>query len=166
MCSLLCVVKLWLGWFKKAVCYSVLQYVAVCCGVLQSCTVLWRPMCVVKLWLRWLKKAVCCCVLLCVAVCHSVLLCVAVRCSVLQCVAVCLWDAAAMYSIVDAHVSCVLCSSDCAGWRKQCVAACCSVLQCAAVCCSVLTGCCSHVLYCWCQCFICVVQLWLRWLKK
>jgi len=58
---------------------------------------------------------VCCCVLLRVAVCRSVLLCVAVCCSVLQCVAVCLRDAAATYCIVDAPVSCVLFSSDCAG---------------------------------------------------
>ena len=53
-----------------AVCCSVLQCAAVCCSVLQ---------CV----------AVCCSVLQCVAECCSVLQCVAVCCSVLQCVALC-----------------------------------------------------------------------------
>ena len=55
-----------------AVCCSVLQCVAVCCSVLQ---------CV----------AVCCSVLQCVAVCCSVLQCVAMCCSVLRCVATERW---------------------------------------------------------------------------
>jgi len=96
------------------VCCSVLQGVAVCCGVYmsarrssRSCSVssvsAVKPRCV----------AVCCSVLQCVAVYCSVLRCVTVCCSVLQCVAVC-------------------CSV------LQCVAVCRSLLQCVNECAQVV----------------------------
>jgi len=76
--------------------YSMLQYIAACCRVLQCfavrCSVLqWILLCLPshRPSSRSMTPLRCCGVLQCVAVCCSVLQCVAVRCSVLQCVAVC-----------------------------------------------------------------------------
>jgi len=77
-------------------CSRVLQFVAVCCSVLQCVAIFLQfsgglsslsfphP----HLY-RLIYVAVCCSALQCVAVCCSVLQCVAVCCSVLQCDAVC-----------------------------------------------------------------------------
>jgi len=104
-------------------CCSVLQYVAVHCGVLQCVAA--GPQ-VQGILLRHSALgvlqcvAVCSSVLQCAAVCCSALQCVAVCCSVLQCVAVC-------WSVLQCTAMC--CSV---------FAVCCSVLQCVAVWCSVL----------------------------
>jgi len=80
---------------KKTVYFSVLQFVFVCCSVLQclidqhfwqNCPSAWKqPLCCSVLQ----YVADCCRVLQRISVRHSVLQCVAVCCSVLQCVAVC-----------------------------------------------------------------------------
>jgi len=104
---------------RVAVCYGVLQCVAVCCRwlILQ---VFFRKRCYSVLQ----RVAACCRVLPCVAMCCSVfqmayfaglfpLMMLHCNCSVLQCVAVC-------------------CNV------LQCFAVCCSTSQCVAVCCSLL----------------------------
>ena len=104
----------WAACTRRAVpcaCVSVLQYVAVCCSVLQCAAVCLQ--CV----------AVCCSLLQCAAVC---LRCVAVYCSVLRSV-----GQLARVELCHVHTS-VCCS------MLQYVAVYCSLLQCAAVCCSVL----------------------------
>jgi len=88
---------------------TVLQCVAVCCSVLQSCVVVSYKTSRLQEFPETIE-VLCCSVLQCVAVC----------CSVLQCVAVC-------YCAV--YCAAVCCSV------LQCVAVCCSVLQCVAVCC-------------------------------
>jgi len=68
----------------------VLQYVAVCCSVLQCVAGLAKELeAKAKAKGGMLRVAVCCRVLPCVAVRCCALPCVAVCCSVLQCVAVC-----------------------------------------------------------------------------
>ena len=78
----------------SAVCCSELQCVAVCWGVLQCdtvcCIVFPDAFVVLHFHVQQIfKRQVCCSVLQCVAVCCSVLQCVAVCCSMLQCVVVC-----------------------------------------------------------------------------
>ena len=129
--------------------FSVLQYVAVFCSVLQRVEV-WLPSAPIKMMLSTLclTHSVCCSVLRCVAVCcsvlHSMLQCVSVCCRMLQCVAVCC-------SVLQCVAMCcneLQCAdADCDDVKHpvhnsfsvlQRVAVCCSVLQCVAVCYSVL----------------------------
>jgi len=112
---------------------NVLQCIAVCCGVLQ-CDVMCCSVCCSVLQC----VAVCCGVLQCDVMCCSVLQCVAVCCSVLQCVAVCCVAVCCrVLQCVAVCCSVLQCVAVCCS-VLQCVAVCCSVLQCAAVCCSVL----------------------------
>jgi len=123
-----------------------LQYVAVCCSVLQ---------CV----------AVCCSVLQCVAVCCSVLQRAAVYCSVIQCVAVCgsghvVASSCRLSKLVGffrkkPYKIGLFCKRNPGKTRavpgqrySYSIAVCCSVLQCVAVCCNVLL----HVAVC-CSCY-------------
>jgi len=131
---------------RLAVCYRVLQCVAVCCSV--QTLRLQRPP-----WTFLLASSLSSCsAVQCAAVCYSILQCVAVCCSVLvrlcplasvlQCVAVC-------------------CSV------LQCVAVCCSVLQCVAVCCSglqwVAVGCSVLLCVAVCCCVVVLLQTFPMW---
>ena len=121
-----------------------LQYVVVCCSVLQ---------CVAML----------CSVAQCCAVWRSVVQCYAAQSCVVLCVAVC--EVATIYASrehilqrannkVEIQVNQCLCCS-----VLQRVAACCSMLQCVAVCCSVLqigAACCS-VLQCVATCGVAII---------
>ena len=133
-------------------CCSMLQRVAVCCGVLQCVTL--DATTETSLW----RCSVCCSMLQCVAACCGVLWCVAVIYRVLQCVAVC----CSVLQLVTAYCSEL---QRVAVFEVRCpkpdepteavsvlqhVAGCCSVLQGVAGCCRVLqrvAACCS-VLQC------------------
>jgi len=120
------------GTHSRAVCCSVLQYVAVQCVQLRHT---WKSQVTYvneacHIWGTH-SRAVCCSVLQCVAVCCSVLQCVAVCCSVLQCVK---WWHTSMSHVTYVNEACHI-------WGTHSRAVCCSVLQCVAVCCSVLSVC-------------------------
>jgi len=101
-----------------AMCFSVLQYVAVCCSVLQfhtRCPGGATGVCIFgRVLQRLYADAFTMCVLQCVAVC----------CSVLQCVAATHLTRECLYHVCVAVRCSVL----------QCV--CCRVLQCVVLCCS------------------------------
>jgi len=118
---------------------SVLQSVAVCCGVVAAGCCIYVPV-VLVCGAVCCSVTVCCSVLQFVAVCCGVVtaaccidmvysVCPGLCCSVLQCVAVCcsVLQCVANSPYVLQGVAVVL----------QGVAVCCSVLQCVAVCCSV-----------------------------
>jgi len=111
------------------VCFSLLQYVAVWCSVLQSFTVILMTCALIAprpilLQVVYTCVAACCSMLQCVtAYCRSFAVC----CSVLQCVAVILATCAL---IAPRPILLQV--------MQMCVAVCCSVLQCVAACCSVL----------------------------
>jgi len=106
-----------------------LQYVAVCCIVLQGASLGAVLMISTNAVLQCVAVcvAVRCNVLHCVTVCCSVLQFVAVCCSVLQCVAVQCIEGGSLSATFIIGVNAVL----------QRVAVRCNVLQCVAVCCSV-----------------------------
>ena len=84
--------------------YYGLQWVSVCCSVLQCVAVCCRVLQCVAVCCSVLQcAAVCCSVLQCVALCCSVLQCVAVCCSVLQCVA-CVLDSRSFAFILHQHL--------------------------------------------------------------
>ena len=130
-----------------AVLCSGLQWVVVCCCVVQCAAMCMLPTfmreCVSEFGRRMYFNSVAA-VSQCVAVCRgvcSVLPCSAVRCSALQCVAVCCsalqWVAVGCGVLQCVAVCCSVlhCAAVCC-IVLQCVAVCCSVLQCIAVCCS------------------------------
>ena len=103
---------------------SELQWVAVCCNVLQCvCTNFGTHVVSIAYMFR---ISVCCSVLQCVAVCCSVLQCVAVCCSALQCVAVSMFGTTEVWAFSTTSAMFLIDVSLLTN-MLQCVAVCCSV---------------------------------------
>ena len=118
-----------------AVCYSVLQRVAMCCRhhapVKEERKAGAKKKMPSESIMPHIKASARELLSTCVAACCSVLQCVAVCCSVLQCVAVCC-------SVLESESIMPQINASARRLLSTCVAVCCRVLQCVAVYCSVL----------------------------